>query len=175
MSCVQWNAIDYYPVNKNCFTSTCKFISELETLHRWGPACPTPIGADWGWACGEEEMVRCWSASLPQSGPIRARLAGGRDRRQLAGGLRLIGVRGPIGDGDGHGEGLWVVGQLALPPNEIRGANQGASSHGKESQVVGQWALALMGWRGGYWSMASQVEGLQEANKQGWGSQGKGL
>lgn len=39
---------------------------------------------------------------------------------------------GQIGSGAGHGEELWAVGQLALPPNEARGG------------AVGGWPASLI-------------------------------
>lgn len=46
---------------------------------------------------------------------------------------------GPIGHGDGHGEGLWVVEWLALPPNGMGGTDQGASGLEEGPWVVGRW------------------------------------
>lgn len=42
-----------------------------------GPAGLATIGADWGQACQEEEMVRGWRPALPGSGLIRAGSSGG--------------------------------------------------------------------------------------------------
>lgn len=44
---------------------------------------------------------------------------------------------GLIGSGADHGEGLWAVGQLALPPNGVMGADQGP-----RGEAMGGW-LAL--------------------------------
>lgn len=45
-------------------------------------------------------------------------------------GCRPIRLVEAYGVGAGHGEGLWIVGQLAPPPNRVGGADQGPVARG---------------------------------------------
>lgn len=75
--------------------------------------------------------------------------------------LSLIGIGGPIRSGAGHGEGLWMVGQPAPPPNGV-GCQLGASGLGEESWVVDWLTLPPIGVEGAIWGGDRQGEGLQE-------------